>query len=421
MNRFEYKNGELFCEEIPISRIAEEVGTPFYIYSTHTLEHHFRVFTSSFAVVPHLVCFSVKSNGNIALLRVFGRLGGGMDIVSGGELYRAIKAGIDPGRIVYSGVGKTEKEIEEALRADILMFNCESSQELGILNEVAGRMGGKARIALRVNPDVDPGTHPYISTGLKENKFGIAIEDSLDQYNAAKRLEHIEVVGVACHIGSQLTKIEPFVDSLRKLMELIKRLKEEEIVIKYLDLGGGLGITYDTEEPPHPSEYAKAIIGEIDDLDCTLILEPGRVIVGNAGVLVTRVLYTKDGPMKRFVVADAGMNDLIRPSLYDSFHAIQPVEEAKRDEEHTVADLVGPICESSDFFARNRSMPRFERGDLVAIMSAGAYGFTMASNYNARPKPAEILVHGGDYDVIRDRESYEDLIAGERTPDFLID
>ncbi len=421
MNRFEYKNGELFCEEIPISRIAEEVGTPFYLYSMHTLEHHFRVFTSSFAFVSHLVCFSVKSNGNIALLRVFGRLGGGMDIVSGGELFRAIRAGIDPGKIVYSGVGKTDKEIEEALRADILMFNCESSQELRALNEVAGKVGRKARIALRVNPDVDPGTHPYISTGLKENKFGIAIEDSLDQYNAAKRLEHIEVVGVACHIGSQLTKIEPFVDSLRRLMELIKRLKEKEIEIKYLDLGGGLGITYDTEEPPHPSEYAKAIIGEIGDLDCTLILEPGRVIVGNAGVLVTRILYTKDGPMKRFVVADAGMNDLIRPSLYDSFHAIQPVEEAKRDEEHTVADLVGPICESGDFFARNRSMPMFERGDLVAIMSAGAYCFSMASNYNARPKPAEILVHGGDYDVIRDRESYEDLIAGERTPNFLID
>lgn len=421
MHRFEYKKGELFCEEVPVRRIAEEVGTPFYLYSHDTLEHHFRVFTSSFSFVSHLVCFSAKSNGNIALLRVFGRLGGGVDIVSGGELYRALKAGIDPGKIVYSGVGKTEQEMEEALRSEILMFNCESSQELRVLNEVAGRIGMRARIALRINPGVDPRTHPYISTGLKENKFGIDIKNSLDQYRAAARLEHIEIVGVDCHIGSQLTEIDPFVESLRKLMELIKKLQQEEIEIRYLDLGGGLGITYDEEEPPHPSEYAKAIIGEMDDLDCTLILEPGRVIVGNAGVLITRVLYTKDGPLKRFVIADAGMSDLIRPSLYDSYHAIQPVEEAKWEENHTVADLVGPICESGDFFARNRSMPQFERGDLVAIMSAGAYGFTMASNYNARPKSAEVLVHGGQYHVIRDRESYDDLIAGEKIPDFLID
>jgi diaminopimelate decarboxylase len=344
-----------------------------------------------------------------------------VDIVSGGELFRALKAGIDPGKIVYSGVGKTEQEMVEALKSEILIFNCEASQELSVLNEVAGRIGTRARIALRINPDVDPRTHPYISTGLKENKFGIDIKNSLDQYRAAKRLDHIEIVGVDCHIGSQLTEIEPFVESLRRLMELIRRLQQEEIEIRYLDLGGGLGITYDEEEPPHPSEYAGAIIGEMKDLDCTLILEPGRVIVGNAGVLVTRVLYTKESPLKRFVIADAGMSDLIRPSLYDSYHAIQPVEEARWEEEHTVADLVGPICESGDFFAKSRSMPQYERGDLMAIMSAGAYGFTMASNYNARPRSAEVLVHGDRYHVIRARESYDDLIAGEKIPDFLIE
>jgi diaminopimelate decarboxylase len=419
MHRFEYRNGELFCEEVPLKEIAKRVGTPSYIYSLHTLERHFRAFTDAFSPVPHIICFSVKSNGNIAIMKIFSRLGGGADIVSGGELYRALKAGINPKKIVFSGVGKTEKEMEEALRADILMFNCESPQEVRVLNEVAGRIGRRARIALRINPDIDPKTHPYISTGLKENKFGIDIARAVDEYIYASGLENIDVVGLDCHIGSQLTEVEPFVESLERMLVLMERLKKEGIVLRYLDLGGGLGITYDAEEPPHPSEYAEAIIARTKGLDCTLILEPGRVIVGNAGILLTKVLFTKEVQNKRFIIVDAGMNDLIRPSLYGSFHAIQPVDESKNYGELIEADLVGPICESGDFFAQMRRMPKFERGDLLAIMSAGAYGFSMSSNYNARPRAAEVLVNGDKYYIIRARETYEWLIQGEYIPDFL--
>lgn len=421
MHRFEYRKGELFCEDVPVKEIARRVGTPAYIYSLYTLERHFKVFTDAFFLVPHIICFSAKSNGNIAIMRVFSRLGGGADIVSGGELYRALMAGIDPKKIVFSGVGKTDEEMEEALKADILMFNCESSQEVRVLNDVAGRMGRKARIALRINPDIDPKTHPYISTGLKENKFGIDISRAMDEYLFARGLDNIEIVGLDCHIGSQLTEIEPFVESLGRMIDLMGRLRREGIFIRYLDIGGGLGITYDAEEPPHPSEYAEAIISRIKDLECTLILEPGRVIVGNAGILLTKVLFTKKGRDKNFVIVDAGMNDLIRPSLYGSFHAIQPVEEAMFKGETIEADLVGPVCESGDFFAQRRKMPKFERGDLVAIMSAGAYGFSMSSNYNARPRAAEVLVTGDRYYVIRERERYEALIQGEVIPEFLLE
>jgi diaminopimelate decarboxylase len=417
MNYFCYQDDRLFCEEVPVADIAREVGTPFYLYSHRTLRQHFRVFDAAFAEVPHIVCFAVKANSNTAILRVFVREGGGVDLVSGGELYRALKAGADPGKIVYSGVGKREDEIDDALKAGILMFNVESDQELAVINARAEKMDLKAGVALRVNPDVDPKTHPHISTGLKENKFGINVEDALKAYRQAATLKHIDIRGVSCHIGSQVTKLSPFIDALGRLKELIRLLKGEGIAIRYLDLGGGLGITYDQEVPPHPSEYARAIIDASRDLDCTFIFEPGRVIVGNAGILVTRVLYTKGNDQKRFIIVDAGMNDLVRPSLYGSFHQIQPVIRQEREE--MTADVVGPICESGDFLAKGRRMPAFEQGELMAVMSAGAYGFSMSSNYNSRPRIPEILVRDDLWHVIRKREGYEDLIRGEEIPEFM--
>lgn len=418
MNYFNYRGNELFCEEVSLEAIAREVGTPYYLYSYRTLCHHFRVFDAAFADVPHIICFAVKANSNIALLRTFAREGGGVDIVSGGELYRALQAGVEPGKIVYSGVGKRDDEIDFALRTGILMFNVESDQELIVINERAGRLGLKAGIALRVNPDVNPQTHPHISTGLKENKFGIQVETSLAAYVKAAKLEHIEIRGISCHIGSQVTKIAPFVDALERLKELYRRLREADIEICYLDLGGGLGITYDQEAPPHPSEYARAVIEAAKEFDCTFIFEPGRVIVGNAGILVTKVLYTKANDQKRFIIVDAGMNDLIRPSLYGSYHKIQPTIIKNRDE--VTVDIVGPICESGDFLAKGRTLPDFENGERMAVMSAGAYGFTMACNYNSRPRAPEILVRDDQWYMIRQRERYEDLIRGEKIPNFMI-
>lgn len=420
MHHFHYENGELHCEEVPLSRIASELGTPVYVYSSETLVRHFRAFDDAFQGTPHLVCFSAKSNSNLAILSLFGCLGGGVDIVSGGELYRALKAGIPPHRIVYSGVGKTEQEMDAAISSSILMFNIESSEELEVMEERARRLGQRARIAIRVNPDVDPQTHPYISTGLKKNKFGIEMERALQDYKRAARMEHLEVVGVDCHIGSQITRLAPFLDSLDRLREFVGRLRHQEgIQIRYLDVGGGLGITYDQESPPHPMEYAKGVVELTRDLGCTLVLEPGRVLVGNAGILLTRVLYSKQGATKRFVIVDAGMNDLARPSLYGSYHRIEPVDEKALSAEEQVADLVGPICESTDFLAKDRRMPPLSRGDLVAVMSAGAYGFSMSSNYNSRPRAAEVLVRGSDYFVIRRRETYEDLISPECVPDWI--
>ena len=417
MNYFHYQDQALFCEEVPVAEIAREAGTPFYLYSHRTLLHHFRVFDAAFAEIPHIVCFAAKANSNTAILRLFVREGGGVDLVSGGELYRALKAGIDPGKVVYSGVGKRDDEIDFALKTGILMFNVESAQELETINDRAAMLGVRAGIALRVNPDVDPETHPHISTGLKENKFGVDVEASLVAYRRASSLTHLDIKGVSCHIGSQVTKISPFIDALGRLKDLIRRLREEGIAIRYLDLGGGLGIAYDQETPPHPSEYARAIIDASKDLDCTFIFEPGRVIVGNAGILVTRVLYTKGNDGKRFVIVDAGMNDLIRPSLYGAFHQIQPV--LRRAREEITADVVGPICESGDFLAKGRLLPAFERGELMAVMSAGAYGFTMSSNYNSRPRIPEILVRDDRWYVIRKRETCEDLTRGEEIPDFM--
>jgi diaminopimelate decarboxylase len=414
MHYFRFEQDELYCEKVPLRKLAEQEGTPCYVYSHATLKHHFTVFDEAFSAVPHLTCFAMKANSNLALLNLFGSLGGGVDIVSGGELFRARKAGIPADRIVYSGVGKTLQEIDYALHEGILMFNIESPPELEAINARAGELGKKARIALRVNPDVDPKTHPYISTGMSKNKFGIDIEGAVRAYERAMQLDHVEVVGVDCHIGSQLTELSPFVDALRRLRALIGRLEEMGVPVKYLDLGGGLGIVYDQESPPHPHEYASAILSELQGLSCTLIFEPGRVIVGNAGILLTRVLYTKKSASKRFVIVDAGMNDLVRPSLYGSYHQILPVQ--KSDREMQVVDVVGPICESGDFLARERGLPMVQSGDFLAVMSAGAYGFTMSSNYNSRPRAAEIMVKDDQSYVIRKRESHEDLIRGEWIP-----
>jgi diaminopimelate decarboxylase len=422
MNHFEYRSGEMFAEQVPLKRIAAEVGTPAYVYSLATLRRHYNVFDQAFAKVDHIVCYSVKANSNLALLRAFAKLGSGFDIVSGGELFRALKAGGDPKKIVFSGVGKKKQEIEYALNSGILMFNVESEEELTTLNEVAAAVGKKAPISLRVNPDVDPQTHPYISTGMKKAKFGVEIKKSIETYKKALSMKNLEVVGVDCHIGSQLTSLTPFVDALAKVREYLDRvlageMKKEGARIRYLDLGGGLGIHYHDETPPLPEDYAKAIIKGVEGLDITLILEPGRVIVGNAGILLTEVQYIKETETKKFVIVDAGMNDLIRPALYGSYQAIRPVLETQA--ETINADVVGPICESGDFFAKDRDIARPKRGDLLAVMSAGAYGFTMASNYNSHPKPPEILVDGDKYYIVRKRESLDDLINGEVIPPSL--
>jgi diaminopimelate decarboxylase len=378
---------------------------------------HFTVFDKAFEGIPHLICYSAKANSNLALLRIFVNMGGGIDVVSGGELYRAIKGGVDPIKIVFSGVGKGKEEIEYALKTGILMFNVESSQELHVINEVAGRIGKKANISIRVNPDIDPKTHPYISTGLKKNKFGIDINSAWMAYRLASQLPHLDIVGIDCHIGSQLIEVEPVIEALKKLKTLVENLRHEGMEIQYLDLGGGLGITYEDEEPPHPEEYATNILEEIREFGCTLILEPGRVIVGNAGILISKVLYTKENEEKRFVIVDAGMNDLVRPSYYGAYHQILPVNKKKREE--IVADVVGPICESSDFLAKDRKIPKLNTGELIAIMSAGAYGFSMSTNYNSRTRVAEVLVRNNQMFLIRQRENYEDLIRGERIPNFL--
>lgn len=417
MHHFHYKGNELHAEDVAIKEIVAKVGSPVYIYSRATLERHFTAMDEAFAELPHTICFSVKANSNLSVLKTFIKLGGGVDIVSGGELFRALKAGVEPQKVVYSGVGKRDEEIEYALNTGILMFNVESEQELDRINMIAGRLGKRAGIAIRVNPDVDPQTHPYITTGLKQAKFGINIERSLAQYSRAKEMENLRILGVDCHIGSQLTKISPFVDAIVKLKRLITRLREMGIDLRYFDLGGGLGIRYGEEEPPLPMEYGKAVVEETKDLGLHLLFEPGRNLVGNAGILAGRCLYTKKGEEKNFVIVDAAMNDLARPSLYGSYHGVQAV--TREQDGNIVADIVGPICESGDFLAKDREVPNFRQGDLIAFMSAGAYGFTMSSNYNTRPRVAEVMVDGDRFEVVRDRETWEDLIRGERIPSFL--
>lgn len=418
MHDFEYKNGELYCENVPIRTIAQRTGTPFYCYSSNTLANHFRAFDRAFAGVPHLVCFAVKSNPASAILRLLGRAGSGADIVSGGELFRALRAGIDPKKIVYAGVGKRRDEIEYALKMDILMFNVESGEELQAIDRAAKDMHTKARIALRVNPDIDPRTHAYISTGLKENKFGIPIEQALEHYQIARSLGNIEIAGIHQHIGSQITEIQPFVDALTKLTAFVKELKAAGIGIRYINMGGGLGITYKDETPPLPKDVAQAVQPLLKECGCTIIMEPGRAIVGNAGILVTSALYHKESGEKKFVIVDAGMNDLIRPSLYEAYHDIRPV--VRQENPRTiVADIVGPICESGDFLAKDRELPEVKQGEMLAVMGAGAYGFSMSSNYNSRPRVPEVLVRGNDYYVVRERETYNDLVKGEKLPRWL--
>ncbi len=417
MHHFQYRENELYAEEVPVRRIARKVGTPFYLYSAATLRRHYRVFDQAFKTLPHLVCYAVKANSNLAVLRLLAREGAGADIVSGGELFRALKAGIPAEKIVFSGVGKTAREIRLALKAGILMFNVESLEELKSIARIARKMGKKAPIAIRVNPDVNPKTHPYISTGLKENKFGLDVETAFKAYQLAKEDPYLEIVGIDCHIGSQLTQLSPFVEALRRIKAFLKRLATVGISVRYLDLGGGLGIVYGEEEPPPPEKYAQALIEELNGLSVTLILEPGRVLVGNAGILVTKVLYYKETPAKKFLIVDAGMNDLLRPAFYQAYHEIIPV--LKKERPSIVADVVGPICETGDFLARERELPLVKPGELLAVMSAGAYGFVMASNYNSRPRPAEVMVNGEEFYVVRRRETYAKLVAGEKIPPFL--
>ncbi len=413
MDEFKYVNEKLFCENVNIEDIVKKVGTPCYIYSFETLKRHFTVFDNSFKKITHLTCYSVKANSNLSILNIFKNLGSGFDIVSGGELYRTLKIGADPKKIVYSGVGKTPEEIEYGLSKGILMFNVESFDELFTINEIGKKLNKKAPVSLRVNPDVDPKTHAYISTGLKENKFGIDIKEAISWYKEAKNLKYIEIVGVDCHIGSQLTQISPFIDAIKRVKKLINSLNELNIKLKYFDIGGGLGVRYKNEVPPTPEEYAEKIINEVKDLNLIMIFEPGRVIVANAGILVTKILYFKENSDgKNFVIIDAGMNDLIRPSLYKAYQEIIPVD--KNNVKKIKADVVGPICESGDYLAKDREIYVGQKGSYLAVRSAGAYGFSMSSNYNSRPRPAEVLVKGSKFYIIRERESYEDLIRKER-------
>lgn len=414
MDYFNYYEGALFAEDVPVSKIAEHCGTPCYVYSKKTLVRHWNAFNDAMSSRPHLICFAVKSNSNLAVLSVLAELGSGFDIVSMGELARVIAAGGDPKKVVFSGVAKTEEEIRFALQHDILCFNVESENELERITRVAQQMGTKARISIRINPDVDAKTHPYISTGLKSNKFGVSVERALAIYEGAQHNPHIEITGVDCHIGSQLTELAPFTDALDRLLVLIDELTTRGIVIKHLDLGGGLGVPYDNEQPPHPSEYAEVLAEKLKHRpELVLILEPGRAISANAGILLTRVEFLKAGEDKEFAIVDAAMNDLIRPSLYQAYQNIIPVQQ-RSDVSARLFDVVGPVCETGDFLGKDRTLAIAEN-DLLAVRSAGAYGFVMASNYNTRCRPAEVMVDGYKFAVVRKRETLAQLWAGECT------
>jgi diaminopimelate decarboxylase len=414
MDHFTYRAGTLHCDGVPLPAIADAVGTPAYVYSKPAILENYAAYDRAFQSVTHIVCYAIKANSNLGVLATLARAGAGADIVSGGELYRALRAGIPPQKIIFAGVGKTREEMAEALKAEILMFNVESASELQALSDVAQAMGTRAPIALRVNPDVDPQTHPYVSTGLRSAKFGIPIAEALAAYEEAARLPGLTVIGAQMHIGSQLLKTSPWADSIERLVALVEALRAKGIEIRILDVGGGLGIRYKDEMVPSHDEYARVLLPSLRELDVTVLLEPGRSIVGNAGVLLTRVLYRKENVPKKFVIVDAAMNDLIRPALYGAHHDIRPVREAGGAVE--TVDIVGPICESGDFLAKDRELPRTDENDLLAVMSAGAYGFSQASNYNSRPRAVEVLVDGSAYTVVRRRESYEDLVAGESIP-----
>jgi len=411
MDYFNYRDGQLFAEDVALADIAKAHGSPCYVYSRATLERHWRAFDEALSDLPHLVCFAVKANSNLGVLNVLARLGSGFDIVSVGELERVIAAGGDPKKVVFSGVGKQAHEMRRALEVDIHCFNVESIPELDRLNEVAGEMGKTARISLRVNPDVDAKTHPYISTGLKQNKFGIEINEALSIYKKAASLPHLEIVGVDCHIGSQLTELAPFLDALDRVLALVDKLAAEGIQLKHLDLGGGLGVRYNDETPPEPSTYVTALVEKLKDKPYEIILEPGRAIAANAGVLLTTVEFLKPGEAKNFAVIDAAMNDLIRPSLYQAWQNIIPVDENQAGDAG-LYDLVGPICETGDFLGKDRQLT-LQEGALLAVRSSGAYGFTMASNYNTRPRVAEVMVDGANVHVVRQRETIAELFANE--------
>ena len=415
MDHFNYRDGVLYAEDVPLSRIAAEHGTPCYVYSKATLARHFRAYTEALGSHSHLICYAVKANSNLAVLGLLARLGAGFDIVSVGELERVLKAGGDPAKVVFSGVAKQAGEMARALEVGIKCFNVESRPELERLNAVAGELGKRAPVSLRVNPDVDAGTHPYISTGLKDNKFGIPVDEALEVYELAASLPHLDVVGMDCHIGSQLTETAPFMDALERLLVLMDRLRERGIELDHLDLGGGLGVPYRDEKPPQPFDYASQLLSRLSCWEggekLTLLFEPGRSIAANAGVMLTRVEFLKPGETKNFAIVDAAMNDLIRPALYQAWQAIIPVD-TREARESALYDVVGPVCETSDFLGKERELAIAE-GDLLAVRSAGAYGFVMASNYNSRPRPAELMVDGDACHVVRARERLESLWEGE--------
>lgn len=411
MSVFARRDGTLHAESIALPAIAAQFGTPCFIYSRAALEASYRAFDAALEGRDHLICYAMKANSNLAILDVFARLGSGFDIVSGGELARALAAGADPRKIVFSGIGKTKREIRVALAAGILCFNVESAAELARVTRVAQDIGTRAPVSLRVNPDVDPKTHPYISTGLKENKFGVAYADALDLYRAAAASPHLDVAGLDFHIGSQLTEVGPLVDALDRALELVEALEREGIRLRHLDIGGGLGIRYRHEQPPAVADYLQAMLERLRHHPHRILLEPGRALVGNAGLLITRVEYLKPGAHRNFAVVDAAMNDLMRPALYDAWHDILPV--VHRNNRAETYDVVGPVCESGDFIGRSRELAIAE-GDLLAVMSAGAYGMSMSSNYNTRPRAAEVIVDGSTLHLVRERESLESLYAGER-------
>ena len=412
MDFFQYKNEQLYVEDLPVKQLAEEFGTPLYIYSRATLERHWHAFDSALGKHPHLICYAVKANSNIGILNVMAKLGSGFDIVSQGELERVLAAGGEASKVVFSGVAKSRAEIMRALEVGIRCFNVESVAELHHINQIAGEMGKVAPISLRVNPDVDAHTHPYISTGLKENKFGVSVDEAHEVYKLAATLPHVKITGMDCHIGSQLTELQPFLDATDRLIRLIEQLKEDGITLKHLDLGGGLGVTYTDETPPHPSDYATALLNKLKDYeDLEIILEPGRAIAANAGILVAKVQYLKSNESRNFAITDTGMNDMIRPALYEAYMNIIEIDRTLERKE-AIYDVVGPVCETSDFLGKQRELAIAE-GDYIAQRSAGAYGASMSSNYNSRPRTAEVLVNGDKAHLIRRRESLSELWALE--------
>lgn len=422
MTHFTYKENQLYCEETPVQEIAEEFGTPLYLYSKQQLLYNFRSIDSAFAGVDHTTCYALKANSNLELLKLLVKEGAGADAVSAGEIYFALKAGFHPSKITFAGVGKQDDEIEYALKQDIFSFNIESIEELAVVNEIAGRSKKKARIALRINPDIDASTHPYISTGLKTNKFGIDINVAMETFKYASSLPNLHLDGIHTHIGSQILKLDPFIQTAQTVVKMVGELRSNGINIRHIDFGGGYGVTYknaikhpllpveqatSADETPGNNAFITSVIPILKQADCKLVIEPGRSIVADTGILVTKVLYRKDNGVKKFVIVDAGMNDLIRPSLYQAYHQIVPL--TLKDGEHETVDIVGPVCETGDFFARDRTMPFVQRGDFVAILTAGAYGFSVSSHYNARPSAAEVLVNGEKVRVIREREKIEEL------------